>query len=74
VLAGVLLVAFAIAQFIEPAEASNTNRSLVARLAVSMFGPKGPAITSVLVALVFLYMARFIWRRTGKKPHDRLWR
>jgi hypothetical protein len=30
-------------------------------------------MTSMLLALIFFCAARFIWRRTGKKPSDRLW-
>ena len=73
VLAGALMAVLAIAQFIEPTDTTSSSRSLVARLAVALFGPKGPAVTSALLALVFFYAARFIWRRTGKKPTDRLW-
>ncbi len=73
ILAGVLLVALAIAQFLEPSNTTGSSRSLVAQLAVSLFGPGAPAVTSLLLGLFFFYAAKFIWRRTGKKPSDRLW-
>jgi hypothetical protein len=73
VLTGALLLALGIAQFFEPSDTVGSSRSLIAQLATSLFGPKGPAASSVILALFFLYAARFIWRRTGKKPSDRLW-
>ena len=73
VLAGVLMVALAIAQFLQPNDTTGSSRGLVARLAVALLGPRGPAMTSMLLALIFFCAARFIWRRTGKKPSDRLW-
>jgi H+/Cl- antiporter ClcA len=73
VLGGLTLGAIALSQFLQPASQEQERLGLLATAAVALFGPRGAAVITLVPSLVLLYGARFIWRRTAKKPTDRLW-
>jgi ribose/xylose/arabinose/galactoside ABC-type transport system permease subunit len=71
VVLALLFIALGIHNIASPnAESSLKRGNILFRLATELLGANGPAYLCFAVAAFCAYFARFVWRRTAKKPND----